>query len=329
MRLLLAAAVIGLAACAPPAARRPDRAAALMKEVEQALDKAAPAAVAPALPSPAQLLAEKHPAITVRGESVDFDEVGLGQALSSETQEAAVARAREDALAKAMMGAADVFYGFTDVTIESDRDHRESAAKFLFTSNRGVLTELSSGAPDCEVKDRVTTCRLRVRGAISFRGNIDPSYLIMDQHSGKALGLDRRQYYDGEPVSLTVAATKESYLYLFSWDENDDLYLVYPDRPGRDNRIAAETAVTLPAAGSGVNFRAVLPSGKTQSAERMLIIASQKEVIMPEAPPAKDTVAAHKVGTLTDIMKRLAQLDRKDWTLQVISYDIVARKLGN
>jgi hypothetical protein len=260
-----------------------------------------------------------------RHQTISFDEVGVGQALSSESRDAAAARAREDALGKAMMGASDVFYGFSDTSLESGRKRREAVSKFLFTSSRGVLKDVETGAPECELNERVTTCRVRVRGNIALRGNVDPSFLILDKDSGKPMGLDRRQYYDDEDVSLSLAVTAESYIYVFSWDENDDLYLVFPDRPGRSHTLNAGESLTLPAAGSGVKFRAVLPPGKSKAAERLLIIASRKPFMAPLPAAKGKDIAAHKAGSLTDIMRRLAQLERSEWTVEVLFYDIVGR----
>ncbi|MBI2387691.1 MAG: DUF4384 domain-containing protein [Elusimicrobia bacterium] len=278
-------------------------------------------------PTPAKAASPRQneaPAFSGRHENLEFDEVGVGRSLSHEPQGMAVARAREDALSKAMIGGADVFYGFSDFSSEIGRVRHESVAKYLFTSNKGLLTEHSAGSPECAIKDLTTTCRLRVRGTISFRGAIDPSYLLLDQQSGKSLGLDRRQYYDGEPVKISLTATKDSYIYLFSWDAEDDLYLVFPSAHSKNNFLQAGSPLLLPQEDSGLNYRATLPSGKTSAAEKLLIIAAQKELTMPNIPGGGG-LSAYKAGTMTTVMRDLAQLERREWTLQVIPYDILAR----
>lgn len=302
------ALVFAFAACAHPDASTPARTPSVMNE----LDGRAPASALPSPKSEAAPFSGRH-------ENTEFDEVGTGRSLSHETQETAIARAREDALSKAMLGGAGVFYGFSDFTEQIGDVQRESVAKYLFTSNQGFLTEITSGPPACEFKDATTVCRLRVRGKISFRGSIDPSYLLLDQETGGRLGLDRRHYYDGEPVKISLTATKDSYIYIFSWDPADDLYLAFPGAHDKNNRLAAGAPLSLPRANSGVNYRAQLPPNKASATERLLIIASRKELAFPA-----DAVT-HKAGTLTALMQRLAMLERREWTLQVIPYDITAR----
>jgi hypothetical protein len=304
---------LGAAACGHPDSLSPKRTPSVMNE----LDNRPPAAIVQAPKSEA-------PPFSGRYENVEFDEVGVGRSLSHESQDTAVARAREDALSKAMMGAAGVFYGFSDFTEEIGGVTRESVAKYLFTSNQGFLTENSAGSPACEVKEGATVCRLRVRGKISFRGAVDPSYLILDQQSGRRLGLDRRQYYDGEQVKISLTVAKDSYIYIFSWDPADDLYLVFPSPHDKNNRLSAGSPLSLPHENSGVNYRAQLPSGKASATERLLIIAAQKEILIPDAA-AQNSLGAYKAGTMTALMQRLALLERREWTLQVIPYDITAR----
>lgn len=305
--------VFVLAACAGPTAHRDiGRSAVAMRELDTQTGD-------PKL--------ESDKAETVRSsgrhEDTEFDEIGSGQALSHESRDTAVSRAREDALSKAMIGAADVFYGFSDYTFEAGGEHRETVAKYLFTSNQGILTELSAGPAECSTSDRVMTCRVRIRGTISFRGSIDPSYLILDQHSGKPLGLDRRQYYHGEPVALSLATTKDSYLYVYSWDADDNLYGIFPNAYRKKNRVSAQELFQIPEEGSGMSYRALLPPGKRSSAERLLIIASEKELLLPT--PSSDGAGAIKAGSMLQMAQRLAQMERREWTLQVVPYEIIAR----
>ena len=313
MRAVATAVLLLCAACTSPAARRDtERGAAVSNELDGRERPGRPSEKGKESLEPYG-----------RHEEVEFDEVGTGRALSHESQDTAVARAREDALSKAMLGAADVFYGFSDYSAQSGGKHQESVAKYLFTSNQGVLTELSSGTPECATADGVTTCRLRVRGKTAFRGSIDPSYLILDQRSGKTLGLDRRQYYEGEPVAMSVAVTKDSYLYIFSWDADDNLYLIFPNGYRKNNRIKAEELFQLPEEGAGMSYRAMLPAGKRSASERLLIVATRAELLTPNPP--SDRSDSNKIGTMLQTAQRLALLDRKDWTLQVVPYEIIAR----
>lgn len=307
MRAAIATILLLGSACTPPSLRGGKRA----DSMDRALDSK-PAAGANAIGE------GKTP--SARHEDVEYDEIGVGTALSHETMESAVTRAREDALSKAMLGAADVFYGFSDYSTESGRERRESVAKYLFTSNQGVLTEITSGSPECAVKDRVTTCRLRVRGKIAFRGAIDPAFLILDQSSGKPMGLDRRQYYQNEVVKLALAVTKDAYVYVFSWDEADALSPVFPNAIAKSNFLKAGTPLFLPEDNPGLNYRAMLPSGKASASERLLIIATRRELMERPWP---------KMGSLAEVMRRLAALDRREWTLQAAPYEIVTRPGGN
>jgi hypothetical protein len=271
---------------------------------------------------------ERSPSSTAwsKGEAIWFDELGVGHSLGHEPQDMAVRRAKDDALAKAMRKATDVFYGFSDYSRLMGDDKYESVARFLFTSSQGVLADEEAGKPECSVTDGVTTCKLLLRGKIVFRGSPDPTFLILDQAAGQPLGLDRRQYNENEDVKLKLSVSTHSFLYVFSWDAKDDIYLVYPNRAQRQNFLKGGEVAQIPAEGGGLAYKAVLPKGAVSASERLLIIAAKKELLGEESIPALGDYASFNLGKLADIMRRLAQLDRQDWTMQVLPYEILAKK---
>lgn len=238
-----------------------------------------------------------------------FDEVGIGRALSHETRDTAVARARDDALAKAMRKGADVFYGFSDYASGMGTERRDAVARYLFSSSRGTVVEESASDPVCSVESTVTICRLRLQGEISFNGQIDPSFHLSDAPDAP-LGPDRRSYRDGEAVSLAFTATKDAYLYAFNWDDADRLSIFFPARPKNENFAKSGTVLRVPKDGEGVRYRAVLPKGFDRSTERVVILATQEKLTLP-------------IGSMADVMRRLALLERRQWTLQVIPYEIL------
>ncbi|MFH1725398.1 MAG: DUF4384 domain-containing protein [Elusimicrobiota bacterium] len=262
-------------------------------------------------------------------ETVRFDETGVGKALSHETQETAVRRAKEDARAKAMRKGTDIFYGFSDYSSQMGKDRYEAVARFLFSSNRGLLMNEKAGEPECDVGDGVTTCRVRVRGTIVFKGAVDPAFQILDRRSGTPLGIDRSQYYEGEPVRIALSVSRDARLYVFSWDSRDNIFMVFPNRLQTDNRVKAGELVDIPGEGSGIAYRAMLPRGESVVTERLLVVAAKKELMPPEAAVPlrrQDPYAAVSMGKMAEVMRRLAKLERYEWTMQVASYEIRSRK---
>lgn len=252
------------------------------------------------------------------GDSVYFDEAGVGRALSHESRDDAVARAKEDALSKTMRRAADVFYDFSDYSSQMGGERYESVARHIFMSNRGVLVEESVDRPACELADTVTVCRVRVRGRIVFNGKPDAAFRLAEKTPQGPLGLDRAQYFDGEDVRLRLSPTKDAYLYVFGWDNSDRINLLFPNRSRRENKVVGGETLSIPEPRDGVAYRAKLPEGKSVASERLLVVACKKVLPLPNQ---------EGLAKLAEIMRALATLDRSDWVMQVIPYQIKARAL--
>jgi len=285
---------------------------------------------------PAKALATKNvPAppeiplsLPAESETIRFEEIGIGRALSHESLTMARTRAKDDAMAKAMRKSADVFYGFSDYSSKMGKENYAAIARYIFTSSRGVLLEESVGEPQCKITDGIITCRVRVRGKTVFRGRVDPSFHLLNEYQGVPLGLNRRQYYAGEPVEFSLAVTQDAYLYVLSWDHDDNLFLVFPNWLQSRNKVKAGEMMRFPHKDGGVVYRSVLPKGKTSASERLIILATKREILIPESipKPASKKLATFNIGKMAEIMKKIALLDRSEWMLEVIPYEIRSKQ---
>src|SRR5208283_845586 len=104
--------------------------------------------------------------------------------------------------------------------------------------------------------------------------------------------------------------------------------LLLPNSTNRDNRIVLDKAYEFPPAGSPVRLEAMfLPGFKGAIAEeRIKIIATRKEegiISLGFQEGIFKVYDANSTGMISDLVKKLSQLEPTDWTEATTVYKII------
>ena len=254
-----------------------------------------------------------------------FEASGTGTVSESESPRKARLLAQENALRHGL--------ACTGVTVSSSvlSFHSESQSssgnRFLRISSNLVLLEnrnvvsMRVISHRCRLLpgDQGIACRVRIHGTVFHRGRPDPSFTVH-------VGGFRPGYRDGQKIRLTLKVSRKARIYLFSMDETGTLDLLFPNPYNDSNTIPPGTAVVFPDSESGFKMNALLPPHRRKVTEAFVVVATKGErLIRPDAlvKQGSEGVYLFPVGTWEEFMKRLAQLKRNQWTMDILPYVIV------
>ena len=135
----------------------------------------------------------------------------------------------------------------------------------------------------------------------------------------------RPLYRNGESVSFSVKLSQKAYLYVFSVDEDQNAYLLFPNARMRENLLDAGKAVSFPDRRYGIKVNAALLPGKDGASEILHLVASKQPLLTLEETQEK-TAGDFKLlsaGTMPSLMEKLGALERSLWSMKVLPYQIV------
>jgi hypothetical protein len=173
----------------------------------------------------------------------------------------------------------------------------------VHTSTHGRIVD-EQVAFETRLEDGVPVYRATLRATVELEeGRPDPGFVVEidaepDTHTLRA----------GEPVTVWVAASRESYLTLLNLRDDGTVALIFPNEYADDNRLAPGEPAALPAPRHAFRFEARLEEGDQGGAEQLLAVATLDPV--PFRLPDGDTVELAGDGDPT-----LAALNR--WLLQI------------
>lgn len=253
-----------------------------------------------------------------------FKETGYWKMSKAETQLDAERLAEEDALGKALRSAGvETYYGFSDVLSQQDGEGEEAVARYMQVWGKGATKWERLGKPEfINQPDGTFECRVKIKGEVVFNGEPDPYFEIQFKGGGKELGLSRTVLMDGENLEFSAALTKDAFLQVLSVDQEQNVYLVYPNSLSRFTKVPAGEIFNFPPAGSGLDLRAALPAGMNKTTEVLHVIATKTSPLFTE----NNLVAADNTlssGKLKEVMGKLAKLKRSEWAMAVLPYQII------
>lgn len=261
-----------------------------------------------------------RPAVASAGAAVrevPFEESGEGVASSSERVRDAQDRAEQNALSKALSRAGvDVFYGYHDMMAQGTKESQfVASAMNIFSA--GVASYDKAGKPVCSTdEDGVTKCTVRIKGKITFRGSQDAGFAAAEEGLGA-------YYCDGDKLSLAVSSTRDAYVQILFIDESRNALLLFPAEGDTPLKLKAGEKFLFP--GEGRVLAAALPEGQEESAEMLQIILTKNKPLFIPAEAKATKSAGYTFLSLGDFMaasKRLAGLERSDWTMRLLPYGI-------
>jgi len=225
-------------------------------------------------------------------------------------------RAKRDAQSKAVEQAVGLF--IKSHTLVSNN---QVAEDLVYASVRGKIGKTEIIREGWDVKDRNLY-------QVKLKALVEPVYPEKGQGILLKLSLAKDVLKQGEETRIYYQANSDCYVYIFSIAADGSVTLLLPNSTNKDNRMVLDKAYEFPPAGSPVRLRAMfLPDFKGNIAEeRIKIIATKKEeAIVPLGfqEGMLKVYDAKSTGMISDLVKKLNQLEPTDWTEASAVYKIM------
>lgn len=258
---------------------------------------------------------------SVSQEEMEFQATGHGNASKYERLVDAQLRADQDALAAAVNKAGvDIFSGYSDMLAQDDKTDTQTIARYLLSMSAAAVAWERTAPPVCGLGPAGSTeCTVNIKGRIHQRGKSDPAFTIQISNDFKPL------YKNAEQVSFGVRTSQQCYLYILTVDETQNTYMLYPNAAITNNLVKPGQLVAFPDRQSGITLNAVIPDGRDNVPEILHLIAT-KQPLLSWDDMKEDSVGPFKVlsaGAMPLLMEKLGALDRSQWTMRVLPYQIV------
>lgn len=233
-----------------------------------------------------------------------------------DTPKEVMARAIRDAQNKAIQKAVGTF--IQSHTLVSNN---QIAEDLIYASVKGKIRKTEMIQEGWDEKDR-TLYR------VALRALIEPVYPEQGHGLSLKLSLSKSILKQGEEVKIFYQADMDCYVYIFSVAADGSVTLLLPNSVDKQNYIEPGKAYEFPTALSPIRLQAMfLPGYKEKTAEeRIKVIATRREepIIPLGFQESMVTVYdAHSTGLISDLVKKLGQLDPAEWTEASAVYKIV------
>lgn len=253
--------------------------------------------------------AEKPLWVTAEGESVQGD---------MDTPKEVKQRAKRDAQTKAVESAVGTFVKSHTLVSNS-----QVAEDLVYAAVRGKIEKeqvLSSG---WDPKDR-SIYRVKIKALIK------PVYPEKGGGLVARVSLSRTQLGEGDEVEIFYQVNSDCYVHIFSIAADGSVTLLFPNSNITDNFVSAGAAFTFPPRGGPIRLNAMfLPGFREKIAEeRIKLIATRhRQDLLPLGfrEGMFQVYDAGSTGMVSDLVRRLNQVDPTDWTEASATY-VIRRK---
>lgn len=232
-----------------------------------------------------------------------------GEAYMSEidTPKEVMNRAKKDAEVRAIEYAVGTFIKSHTLVSNS-----QLAEDLIYAAVRGKIEKVEIIKEGWDTKDR-NLYRVKLKALVKS------VYPEKDEGISIKLSLSKTELKEGEEVKIFYQASSDCYIYIFSVAADGSVTLLLPNSINHDNSIKASKTYQFPSDEDKIKLRAqFLPEHKEKTAEeRIKIIATrQKEDIIPLGfqEGMFKVYDAKSTGMISDLVKRLSQLEPTDWT---------------
>lgn len=220
------------------------------------------------------------------------------------------------------------YYGFTNILARYENTvYYKFMSQYAQIWGRGVVSYTRIGEPKYkDLADEQRKCTIKIKGKIQFKGNPNPEYRI------KNLGMSQVTYSEGDKIKIRFTVTKHSYVHILGVDENQNIYLLYPNKHTKSNVLKRGTILTFPQPVGNkteeFELKASLPKGKSETVKMLHIIATKNQPLFTAKKSKKVKLKGYQMvsgSELRDVSKKLAELDRLDWTMSPLPYKIIKK----
>ena len=224
-----------------------------------------------------------------------------------EMQKEVKERAKRDAQSKAVEKAVGTF--IKSHTLVSNY---QIAEDLIYAAIRGKITKEEIITSDWDAKER-NLYRIRIKALV------EPVYPERGEGLSIKLSLSKTDLKEGEEVKIFYQVSEDSYAYIFSIAADGSVTLLLPNSNMPDNFIKARRAYQFPPTDSSIRLKAMsLPSHKEAYAEEKIkiIVTRQKEELLSIGfkEGMFQVYDAKSTGMISDLVRRLNQIELTDWT---------------
>jgi hypothetical protein len=257
------------------------------------------------------------PAIGYASEQpVLVEATGEAQMGEMDTPKEVMARARRDAQNKAVEKAVGAF--IKSHTLVSNN---QVAEDLVYASVRGKIEKTEIIREGWDEKDRNLY-------RVSLKALVEPVYPEKGQGISLKMSLSKSVLKEGEEVKIFYQANSDCFIYVFSIAEDGSVTLLLPNSVDKNNHLTKDKAYEFPPVGSPVRLQAMfLPGCKEKtSEERIKIIATKNEEAIVPLGFQEGMVKvydAQSTGLVSELVKKLSQLEPAEWTEVTAVYKIV------
>ncbi len=225
-------------------------------------------------------------------------------------------RAKRDAQSKAVEKAVGTF--IKSHTLVSNF---QLADDLIYAAVRGKIEKSETLQEGWDEKDR-NLYRVRIKALV------DPVYPGKDHGFSLKIAMSKNILKEDEEVRIFYQSSRECYVYIFSIAADGSVTVLFPNSVNKDNHLLLDKAYEFPPAGSPLKLKAsFLPDFKGKTAEeRIKIIATaREEAIVPLGfqEGMFKMYDAKSTGMISDLARKLNQIDPAEWTEATATYKIV------
>ena len=232
-----------------------------------------------------------------------------------ETQKEVKERAKIDAQNKVVEQAVGVF--IKSHTLVSNN---QIAEDLIYAAVRGKIEKTEIIKEGWDTKDR-NLYKIRLKALIK------PVYPEKGEGISIKVSLSKTDLKQGDEVKIFYQASADCYVYIFSVAADGSVTLLLPNSMNQDNYIQSGKAYEFPPQNSHIKLTAMfLPDYKEKIAEEKIkiIATKKKEDLVPLGfqQGMFKVYDAKSTGMISDLIKRLNQIEPPDWAEATAVYRI-------
>ena len=244
-----------------------------------------------------------------------------------EARDKALQAARGEAIASAVgIDVRNLDYRALEEGGESFRDvflsfSRQTSSGQVVDERRPEWTECKIPIPGQPLPITVYQARIEVKVARQ-EGRPDPGFAV-------EVTPNKETFTDGERMQLEITATRPCHVTVLNITAADTAVVILPHEhrpasyvgPGDTLRVPDEDEKAM-----GISYPVTVPEGRTQAAERILVIATRTERPLGAGCTGLHNQVPTRKAALVHLMRWLVQVPREEWAEDDVAYTVKAKE---
>jgi len=204
------------------------------------------------------------------------------------------------------------------------------AGEFIYAFAYGHIIEEEIEKVEVQIRQNqmnempTLTCIIEMRCQVfEEKGQPDPSFKVKTE-------LNSYSFTDGEEMIVNVRATQNCYITVLNISATDDIYVLFPNRFRRNNKVLAEEIVEFPSREDrdmGLRFRVHALPGHKQDREYIKVLATKKPIGFLDEIDEESGLKKFKNDkyALTELAHWLTTIPINERAEDLVSYIVVER----